>query len=338
MKKLLETLRGKKFETPPIWIMRQAGRYLPEYLETRRQAGSFLDLCYNPKLASKVTLQPIERFNFDGSIIFSDILIILDALGVKVQFIKGEGPKLDLNGNLDDLSLNIDKLKPIYETVKLVKQGLDEYKTLIGFCGAPFTAACYLIEGGGSKNFDKVKRLAIKDDSYFSQIIDILIKNSVNYLQGQIDAGAEVIKLFDSWAGILSQEQYFKWVIEPNIQIVENLKAKNPNIPIICFPKGSGVLYADFAKNVNCTAIAIDQQVNRIWAKEILSQKHSKIIQGNLDNYLLAYGNLDQIQNQVKNILNDFKDVNFIFNLGHGILPDTKIQNVQKVIDLVRGN
>ena len=336
MKKLFETLKGKKFETPPIWIMRQAGRYLPEYQEVRKEAGDFLDLCYNPKLASKVTLQPIKRFNFDGSIIFSDILVILDALGADVKFIKGVGPKLEFSGNLDDLKLNINHLNPVFETIKLVKENLNENKTLIGFCGSPFTVACYLIEKGSSKNFDEVKKLVISDEKYFNKLIDILIESSVIYLQKQIDAGVDVIKLFDSWAGILPQDQYHKWVIEPNLKIVEKLKAKNPNLPIICFPKGSGILYQDFAKNVNCDALAIDQQVDRIWAKETLFEKHGKILQGNLDNYLLAYGSENQVKLATKNILNDFKDIPFIFNLGHGILPQTKIDNVLAIFDVFK--
>lgn len=340
MNKLYNILTEKKpVKNPPIWIMRQAGRYLPEYREIRSKVSNFLELCYNPKLASEVTLQPINRFDFDAAIIFSDILVIPDALGIKVEFVKNEGPKLEaLNANSDLKKLKIDNIKnhlnPVFETINLTRSKLAKDKDLIGFSGSPWTLATYICEGGGSKNFEVVKELAIKNEEFFSELIEILTKSVTIYLLEQIKAGANVVKLFDSWAGVLPESQFQKWVIEPNRKIVKGIRKEYPNIPVICFPRGSGVLYKNFALEVAPNALAVDQNLPCEWIKNNLQQ--DVVVQGNLDNFLLAFGNKAQIEKEVLRILDNFKNYPFIFNLGHGILPQTPIENVELVIDLVR--
>jgi uroporphyrinogen decarboxylase len=339
---LLKTLTKKeKFSKPPIWIMRQAGRYLPEYREVRSDVKNFLDLCYNPKLACEVTLQPIRRFDFDAAIIFSDILVIPDALGIKVEFVKNEGPKLQKISSSDELknlkTQNIEKhLSPVFEALELTRSKLGKDKDLIGFSGSPWTLATYICEGGGSKNFEKVKELAIRDEEFFSLLIEILTESVIEYLSLQIKAGADVIQLFDSWAGILPPNQFQKWVIEPNKKIVNAIRAKHPQIPLICFPKGSGMLYENFTREIAPNAIAIDQNCPREWVKKNLQENLGAVVQGNFDNFLLAYGSKKQIEKEALEILKTFGDHPFIFNLGHGILPQTPIENVEFLLKLVR--
>ena len=335
MNKLINILREKKIdEKPPIWIMRQAGRYLPEYREIRSGVSNFLDLCYNPKLASEVTLQPIKRFGFDAAIIFSDILVIPDALGMDVKFVKNEGPKL---GDLDINQLNIDNIEshlaPVFETLSLTRSKLDKDKDLIGFCGAPWTLACYMIEGGGSKNFEKTRRFAIEREEEFSKLIDILTASLIKYLSLQINAGADIVKIFDSWASVLPPKELQKWVINPTKKIIDQIKQKHPHTPIISFPRGIGTNYKNFASQTNSNAIALDQNIDRKWA----SKNIDSVLQGNLDNMLLAFGSKAEIEREVRSILEDFAGKPFIFNLGHGILPPTPIENVELVLKLVRG-
>jgi len=342
MKNILYLIEEKKNLTKtPIWIMRQAGRYLPEYRAIRADVKNFLDLCYNPKLASEVTLQPIRRFDFDAAIIFSDILVIPDALGVKVDFVKNEGPKLQKISTKSDLQKlkieNISKhLQPVFETLRLTKSQLANDKTLIGFSGAPFTLACYMIEGGGSKNFDLVKKTALQNEEFFSQLIDILTESVALYLIDQINNGADVVKIFDSWAGILPENDFQKWVINPTKKIIAKVKEKFPNTPIICFPRGAGILYENFAREVKSNVLAIDQNVPKLWAKEVLQNKLNVIIQGNLDNQLLAYGSKNEIEKEVLKIRQTFGEKPFIFNLGHGILQETPIENVEFLMKLIR--
>jgi len=330
---------GKNY---PLWIMRQAGRYLPEYMDIRNKVNNFLDLCYNPELACEITLQPIKRFGFDAAIIFSDILTIPDAFGFEVSFLKNHGPKLiQINSDFEFSSLDINKniitkLQPVFDAIKLVKEKLPKDKDLIGFSGSPFTLACYMIEGGSSKSFDRTKEFMIKNESFFQELINSLIKAIIIYLEHQIKSGCNIIKLFDSWSGILSESYFNKFVIKANAEIVNYFKLKYSNIPIICFPKGSGTLIEDFALNVNCDILAIDQNFSTKWVVENLQNKHNKIIQGNLDNYLLAFGNFYQIENEVKKIIDNFGKKPFIFNLGHGILPSTPIKNVEFLISLLR--
>lgn len=338
MKKLVNTLLKKeKNSTPPIWVMRQAGRYLPEYREVRSNVKNFLELCYTPKLASEVTLQPIRRFSFDAAIIFSDILVIPDALGVKVEFVKNEGPKL---GEFELKNLKEGNVKshlnPVLEALALTKSKLDTGAALIGFSGAPWTLACYMIEKGGSKNFEKTREVALRDPQYFSQLIEILTRSIVEYLSLQIQAGADVVKLFDSWAGVLPPFELQKWVIEPTKKIVAEIKKLHPQIPVICFPRGIGVNYLEFVKQVNCDCVALDQTVERSWARKNLQQDFGAIVQGNLDNLLLAFGSKKEIEKEVKDVLEKFGDKPFVFNLGHGILPQTPIENVELVLNLVR--
>lgn len=347
MNKFLNIFYKKDLHSsPPIWIMRQAGRYLPEYRQIRANVGNFLDLCYNPTLASEVTLQPINRFGFDAAIIFSDILVIPHALGVDVKFVKNEGPVLQkISTNQDLQNLKIEKIKshlqPVFENISLTKSKLAKDKSLIGFSGSPFTLACYMIEGGSSKNFDLVKETAIKNEEFFAQLIEILTKSVSQYLNLQIEAGADVVKLFDSWAGVLPEAQFQKWVIEPTKKIIAEVRKKHPKTPIICFPRAAGVLYDNFArevtKDVEFSALAIDQNITKSWAKEVLQKQYNQIIQGNLDNQLLAFGSKEKISKEVKEILQHFGEKPFIFNLGHGILPETPIENVELVLEIVRG-
>lgn len=342
MKKIINVLNKKQcYKIPPIWIMRQAGRYLPEYMKTRSQIDNFLDLCYNPKLACEVTLQPIKRFEFDSAIIFSDILVIPDALGVKVDFVKNHGPKLakfDLENDLKNLKIvNVNNhLKNVYEAISLTRSKLSNDKALIGFCGAPWTLACYMIEGGGSKNFDKVREMALKNEELFAEFIEILTESLKIYLTSQIKAGADIIKIFDSWAGVLPPTQIQKWIIDPAKKIVNYLKENHPEIPVIYFPKSIGVNYEKFAQEVDCQALAIDQNLEKNWAKKYLQQNLNKTIQGNLDNFLLAFGDKKDIEKEVSNILDTFNDKPFIFNLGHGILPQTPIENVELILKIIR--
>lgn len=326
---------------PPIWIMRQAGRYLPEYREIRSGVTNFLDLCYNPKLASEVTLQPIRRFDLDAAIIFSDILVIPDALGVDVKFVKNEGPKLQKISNLEDLKrLEIGNIKshlnPVFETLALTKSKLDTSKALIGFSGSPWTLACYMIEGGGSKTFELTRKSAIHDEEFFAQLIDILTTSVIEYLSHQIKAGADVVKLFDSWASVLPPFQLRKWVIEPAKKIVSELKKLHPEVPVICFPRGIGTMYKEFAQEVGSQGLALDQNIDRNWVKKNLQEDLGQVVQGNLDNILLAYGSKKEIEKEVKDILGKFGDHPFIFNLGHGIIQHTPIENVELVMKLVR--
>lgn len=344
MNKLINTLiKKEKFSSPPIWIMRQAGRYLPEYRAIRADVKNFLELCYTPKLACEVTLQPIKRFDFDAAIIFSDILVIPDALGIKVEFVKNEGPKLEKISSSSQLKNlkknNIEKhLSPVFEALELTKSRLGKDKALIGFSGSPWTLATYVCEGGGSKNFETVRELAIRDEAFFSELIEILTQSVIEYVSLKIKAGADVIQLFDSWAGILPPQQFQKWVIEPNKKIVAEIRKIHPQVPLICFPKGSGALYEKFTREVSPNAIAIDQHCPRDWVKKNLQENLGMVVQGNLDNFLLAFGSKEQIEKEVLNILETFKDHPFIFNLGHGILPQTPIENVELLLKLVRKN
>ena len=340
MIKILEVINNKKiFDSPPIWIMRQAGRYLPEYMQVRSNFTNFLDLCYNPKNASRVTLQPIERFDLDAAIIFSDILVIPDALGVDVQFKKNEGPILSKFTDKSDLkNLKIENvikfLQPVFENIQITRGKLAKNKALIGFSGSPFTLACYMIEGGSSKNFELTRKFAIANEQLFADLIGILTESISIYLIEQIKYGADIVKLFDSWSGILPPEEFQKWVINPTKKIVENVKKSYPKTPVICFPKGCGSLYENFVNEINPDVIALDQNLTKAFIKEKIQEK--AVIQGNLDNYLLAYGSKDQISKQVDEILENFSNKPFIFNLGHGIIKETPIENVEFLISKIR--
>ncbi len=338
-KSLLKALDGQRQSTPPIWLMRQAGRYLPEYRAVREKAGGFLDLCFNPKLAAEVTLQPIRRFGFDAAILFSDILIVPLALGRKVEFKEGDGPRLDPmedSSALRSLSEKVDGkvFESIYQTVREVKSNLDDKTVLIGFCGAPWTVATYMVAGRGTPDQAPAKDFAKRDPKSFAQLIDRLVDASVGYLSGQIDAGADVVQIFDTWAGSLSPEDFERWCVEPTRKIVGALRGKHPGVKIIGFPRGAGERALRYVERTGVNAVSVGTEIDRTFAREKI-QKHVAI-QGNLDPEILRAGG-DALDREIDTVLAAFSNGPFIFNLGHGILPDTPIANVERMVKRVRG-
>jgi uroporphyrinogen decarboxylase len=336
---LLRVLDGAALTPPPVWLMRQAGRYLPEYREVRASVGGFLELCRSPDKAAEVTHQPIRRYGFDAAILFSDILVVPDALGQKVSFTEGEGPKLTPLRNFEDLArLGMDgfqaSVAPVFQTVRQLRDTLPEEVALIGFCGSPWTVATYMVEGGSSKEFLKVKQMAFKDPGLFQKLIDLLVEASFDYLVGQIDHGAQVIQLFDSWAGALPELEFRTWVVEPTSKLVARLKAARPGIKIIGFPKGAGVLAEMYALETGVDAISLDTSQSLAWAVKTLSPK--VVLQGNLDPILLLAGG-PALDRAVDHILETTKGVPFIFNLGHGIVPPTPPENVAALMKRIRG-
>ncbi|MDG1288037.1 MAG: uroporphyrinogen decarboxylase [Rickettsiales bacterium] len=335
-KRFLQTLSGEILDRPPFWFMRQAGRYLPEYLETRAKCGGFLDLCFTPEKAAEVTLQPINRFDMDAAILFSDILVIPLALGQEVGFVKGEGPKLPpitSSGEIEALRYNPEKLFPIYGTLGILSKELPKDKTLIGFSGSPWTLACYMIEGGGSKDFAKARKFGHLQSAAFSQLLAKLEYAIIDYCSRQIIAGAEVIQLFDSWSGVCSEQEFDDWVVAPTKRIVAALKAKHPTIPIIGFPRLAGTGYRRYVKQTGIDGVSIDVQISPAWAKSHLSE--FAVVQGNLDPILLATDG-DAAIKQAKSLLKAYRDVSFIFNLGHGFIPETPIKNVERLVELLK--
>ncbi len=338
-KKMLVTLNGQKTTTPPLWLMRQAGRHLKEYLEIREKAKNFLEFCYTPDLAVEATLQPIRRYGFDAAILFSDILVIPDALGQQVEFVPGTGPKLEAISSFDELEKLSkdglhDHLSPVYEAIGKICCELPEETILIGFAGAPWTIATYVVEGGGSKNYQKTRKWAYDAPDEFGVLIDILVDATADHLIRQIESGVEVVQLFDSWAGVLPPSQFVKWSIEPAKKIIARIRAKHPDIPIIGFPRGAGLLYQRFVQETGVNAISIDATVPVTWAAKNLQPYCA--VQGNLDNLALLTGG-PAMEAEVAHILAAFADGPFIFNLGHGILPETPVSHVKKLIELVRG-
>ncbi len=335
-KKLLRVLKGETVSPPPIWLMRQAGRYLPEYKETRAQAGGFLDLCYRPDLAEEVTLQPIRRFGFDAAILFADILLLPQAFGQKLWFETGEGPRLepitDSNGLNDPKEVH-DVLNPIYETVKRLSVSLPAETTLIGFAGAPWTVATYMIAGRGTPDQKPAHDLLAADPKAFFRIIDRIVDGTIEYLSKQIEAGAEVVKLFDSWAGSLKGSDFDKVCIEPNQRIVEAIKKRHPEVPVIGFPRGAAERSVDFVKATGVNCIAIDQAMDPMWARDNLQSICA--VQGNLNPSLMV-GDGSKLASNVEHLINCLGDGPYIFNLGHGITPDADPENVSKLISLVR--
>ena len=337
-KKLLSVLRGHRATVPPIWLMRQAGRYLPEYRALRAETGGFLELVYNSDAACEVTIQPIRRFGFDGSILFSDILIIPYAMGQKLWFEAGEGPRLAprlSEDSLDTLNPDLSRLEPIYDTVRKVRAALPPQTTLLGFAGSPWTIATYMVNGQGSKDQSETRRMAYLESERFAQLIDAITQITIKYLSGQIDAGADAVQLFDSWAGSLSPAQFSRWVIAPNTAIVAELKARHPDVPIIGFPKGAGGKLAQYACETGVDAIGIDETVDPVWANSVLPE--GMPVQGNLDPLVLIAGGA-ALEDAVKTIMSAFAGRPHIFNLGHGIQQDTPIEHVEKLLTLVRGN
>jgi uroporphyrinogen decarboxylase len=337
--KLLLTVLGKeKGSRVPFWFMRQAGRYLPEYKELRAKSKSFLDFCYTPAMASQATLQPIKRFGMDGAIIFSDILVIPDAMGMDVRFEEGKGPLLVPVQSLevlDGLIANPDTLLPVYEALRITKAALPETTTLIGFAGAPWTLACYMVQGKADRDFQNVRTIARRNRAFFSILIARLVDEISAHAIRQVAAGAEVIQIFDSWAGVLSEDEFNEWVIAPTTQIVENIREACPGVPIIGFPRMAGTKYKKYALETKVDGLSVDYSVSLDWvAKEL---RGVCTVQGNLDPVLFAEDKNATLQ-QVAKILAAFGDNSFIFNLGHGILPHTPIENVEAVCDFIKGS
>lgn len=336
-KRLLATVLGERQETPPIWIMRQAGRYLPEYRETRAKAGSFLDLCYNPELATEVTLQPLRRFDLDAAILFSDILVIPDALGQKVRFEQGEGPTLEplTADTVDRLERGgaLEHLAPVIETVRGLRAALSPEKTLIGFCGSPWTVATYMLNGRGSPDQWVARRFGLEHPGAFGRLMDVLVETSVDYLVAQFQAGADVVQLFESWALNLDDAAFATQVIEPNRRIVEGVRARIPNAPIIGFPRGAAGNLRRYAEITGVNALGLDYATPLSFPREHLPQHLP--VQGNLDPLRLVIGG-EAMERRVSEIKNAFADRPHIFNLGHGIVPETPIDHVAKLVDLVK--
>lgn len=337
-KPLLAVLRGERRDPVPMWMMRQAGRYLPEYRQLREQKGSFLNLVYDSEAAATITLQPLERFpQLDAAILFSDILIVPFAIGQNLTFVTGEGPQLSpplVDARLDQLTGHPAHLDSIYRTVRKVRERLDPEKTLIGFAGSPWTVATYMVAGRGSRDQADARRLAYDDPGKFGEIIARIEEVTVDYLSGQIDAGAEAVQLFDSWAGSLSPTQFERWVIAPTARIVERLGERHPRVPVIGFPKGAGGKLASFARETAVTALGLDETVDPDWAARELP--NDLPLQGNLDPLVLSAGG-EAMSNAVHRILDAFADRPHIFNLGHGILQDTPIAQVAQLITEVKG-
>lgn len=336
-KSLLATLRGVRQERPALWLMRQAGRYLPEYRALRATKGGFLELCYDPEAAAEVTLQPIRRFGFDGAILFSDILVLPHALGQRLWFETGEGPRLApplVDSALASLEAAPERLDAVYATVARVAAALPPQTTFLGFAGSPWTVATYMVAGQGSKDQAAARRMALSDPAAFGAIIDAIVDLSVTYLSGQIEQGVEAVQLFDSWAGSLSPAEFERWVIAPNAEIVRQLKALHPDTPIIGFPKGAGGKLAAYARGVGADAIGLDETVDPAWANDILPGHLP--VQGNLDPLALVAGG-PALDAAIDRILAAFPERPHIFNLGHGIVPDTPIAHVEHLIRRVRG-
>ncbi len=341
-KALLRALTGEHLPRPPIWLMRQAGRYLPEYRATRAEAGGFLDLCYSPDFATEVTLQPLRRYGFDAAILFSDILVIPDALGRDVAFRQGEGPVLTPMRPEDVEGLQVDNVRrhlaPVLKTVASLRTAMPtdlghDDTALIGFCGAPWTVSTYMIEGGGSKDYALTKEWAYGKPEVYGRLIDALVDASADYLIAQVDAGAEALQIFDSWAGVLPEEEFRRWVITPIRRIVEKIKAVYPDVPVIGFPRGAGPLYPEFARESGCDAVSLDTTVPLAWAAEAVQP--IKPVQGNLDPIHVVVGGA-ALDAAVDRILETLGGGPLVFNLGHGIIPRTPPENVARLVDRVK--
>ncbi|MER9416029.1 uroporphyrinogen decarboxylase [Mesorhizobium sp. M0306] len=333
---VLDVLRGKAAFPPPLWMMRQAGRYLPEYRETRRRAGSFLDLCYDPDLAVEVTLQPIERFGFDASILFSDILVVPHALGRDVRFEEGRGPLLTPItaaeiAALDGETFHVN-LEPVYETVRRLRARLPDETTLIGFCGAPWTVATYMIAGHGTPDQAPARLFAYREPAAFLRLLMVLADHSAAYLIRQIDAGADAVQIFDSWSGVLDEASFELFCVQPVAEIVRQVKAAHPDVPIIGFPKGAGDHYRSYRQKTGVAGLGLDWTVPLSTAKEL---QRDGAVQGNLDPLRLVAGG-KALGDGVAAILKALGDGPLIFNLGHGITPETPLAHVEQMVKLVR--
>jgi uroporphyrinogen decarboxylase len=337
-KPFLEVLSGRRQPVPPLWMMRQAGRYLPEYREVRAKAGGFLDLCFTPEFAVEVTLQPIRRFAFDAAIIFSDILVIPYALGRDVRFEVGEGPRLDPLDTPDKVGTlsstgDFTKLEPVFEALRRVRRELNPKIALIGFCGAPWTVATYMVAGQGTPDQAPARMMAYRHPDAFAKIIDAIVENSIEYLLGQLKAGADVLQIFDTWAGVLPPREFQRWSVEPTKRIVEGVRKKVPDAKIIGFPRGAGALLPSYVEATKVDAVSID------WAAEpslIRNKVQSRVaVQGNLDPLVLIAGG-DALDRAVDDVLSNYAAGRLIFNLGHGIQPETPIAHVEQMVKRVR--
>src|SRR5689334_2336611 len=337
-KKLVRVLDGKHETAPPIWLMRQAGRYLPEYRATREKAGDFLDLCFNPRLAAEVTLQPIRRFGFDAAILFSDILVVALALGRNVEFMPGGGPKLEPLSGVDALSVMPEEadqniLAPIYETVRSVRASLDDKVALIGFCGGPWTVATYIVAGQATPDQAPARLFAYREHENFSRLIDRLVEASIEYLTRQLQAGADCVQIFDTWAGVLGPEQFDRWCIIPTQKIVEGVRRRVPRAKIIGFPRGAGAMALPYVEMTGVNAIGIDWTFERTIARDALQSRVA--VQGNIDPLALLAGGA-ALDREVDDVLRHLGDGPLIFNLGHGISPDTPVAHVERMLKRVR--
>lgn len=334
---LLDTLRGTNAARRPIWLMRQAGRYLPEYRALRAEKGGFLALVYDSDAAAEITLQPIRRYGFDGAILFSDILIVPYAMGQDLEFLAGEGPKLSprlVDSALDALSAVPERLEPIYATVAKVKAALGPGRTLLGFAGSPWTVATYMVNGEGSRDQHVTRAMAYRDPAGFQTIIDAIVRVTVDYLAGQVNAGAEAVQLFDSWAGSLAPSEFERWVIAPNAAIVTQLRQRFPDLPIIGFPKGAGEKLPAYARETRVDAVGLDETIDPLWAATALPA--GLPVQGNLDPLLILSGGAE-LEKQALRILDAFADRPHVFNLGHGIGQETPLEHVEQLLAVVRG-
>ena len=338
-KPILNVLDGERSRPPPIWLMRQAGRYLPEYRAIRERAGGFLDLVFNPQLAAEVTLQPVRRFGFDAAILFSDILVVPHALGQSVTFAAGEGPLLDPitdRTGFERLAdeLDHDVLAPVYETLRIVKRQLPDTIALLGFCGAPWTVATYMIAGRGTSDQMPARLFAYNDAAAFDVLMDVLVEASAGYLVRQLQAGADAVQIFDTWAGVLPPDQFARWCVAPTKRIVAMVRKQVPAARIIGFPRGGGTLLPSYVKDTGVTAVSLDWMIDRRFARDHVQS--AVPVQGNLDPLALLAGGV-ALDRAVDGVIAAFSDGPFIFNLGHGILPETPIAHVERMLKRVRG-
>ena len=337
--RLLRVLAREAPTPPPIWLMRQAGRYLPEYRAVRAQAGGFLELCYTPALAAEVTLQPIRRYGFDAAILFSDILVVPDALGQRVEFVEGEGPRLEPLRSVSELArLNAtatrSKFARVAETVARLRQDLPRETALIGFCGAPWTVATYMVGGQGSADQREARLWAYRDQAGFGRLIDVLVEVSIDYLSMQVEAGADVLQIFDTWAGSLPPQEFDAWVVVPTRRIVTAIHAKHPEVPIIGFPRGAGQKIARYVAETGVQGLGCDTGMDVAHMRS-LATATKVVVQGNLDPMALIAGG-EALRAQTDALLQGLAGVPHIFNLGHGILPETPVENVARLVELVR--
>lgn len=337
-KPFIEVLSGHRLPVPPLWMMRQAGRYLPEYRAVRAKAGGFLDLCFTPDFAVEVTLQPIRRFAFDAAIIFSDILVIPYALGRAVRFEVGEGPRLDPLDTPDKVATlaaaaDFSKLEPVFEALRRVRRELDPKIALIGFCGAPWTVATYMVAGQGTPDQAPARLMAYRHPDAFAKIIDTIVENSITYLLGQLKAGADVLQIFDTWAGVLPPREFLRWSVEPTKRIVEGVRKQVPDAKIIGFPRGASALLPSYVEATGVDAVSIDWAAEPALIREKVQNRVA--VQGNLDPLALIAGG-DALDRSVDDVLSNYAAGRLIFNLGHGIQPETPIAHVEQMVKRVR--